>query len=190
MINGLPAWSKERLKQMNGNRLSSKKFFWTGREPCQGASHPLPLPWVSPLCWAPPRRRSSTQVSENAIMFPCTEGPQPRKMDNCAVLSFLVLLKPNVQGYVAYETVAGPTVCVSGIFPSKHHWKKIRFSHISCGVNSLWPGTPVSQIQPVTTKISFQNYIWAKQVRTFLLSLLIQNSSTAINILFAFYFSL
>lgn len=34
------------------------------------------------------------------------------------------LFKPNVQGYMAYETMAGHTVCVSGIFPSKHHWKK------------------------------------------------------------------
>lgn len=124
----------------------------------------------------------------------CSNGPlyrrSPAQIDTCAVLSSLVLLKPNVQGYRAYETVAGHTVCVSGIFPSKHHWKKIRFSHISCGVNSLCPGTRISQIQPVTTKISFQNYIWTKQVRMFLLSLLIQNSSTATNLSFAFCFSL
>lgn len=36
MINGLPAWSEERLKQMKGNRLSGKEHFWTGREPWQG----------------------------------------------------------------------------------------------------------------------------------------------------------
>lgn len=89
---------------------------------------------------------------------------------------------------MAYETMAGPTVCVSGIFPSKHHWENIRFSHISCGVNSLCPGTSVSQIQPVTTQIIFQNYICAKQVRMFFLSLLVQNSSIAINISVAFYF--
>lgn len=47
MINGLPAWSKGRWKQMNGNRLSSKKYFWTGREPCQGPLiHCLCLGWA------------------------------------------------------------------------------------------------------------------------------------------------
>lgn len=52
------------------------------------------------------------------------------------------------------------------------------------------PALEFSQIQPVTTKISFQNYIWTKQVRMFLLSLLIQNSSTATILSFAFCFHL
>lgn len=64
MINGLRGWSEERLKQMKGNRLSGKEDFWTGREPWQGASPPLPLPWLSPLCWAPPQKRTFTKLLE------------------------------------------------------------------------------------------------------------------------------